>query len=468
MGQNNSSSANNTGDISETSKDTHITSNDGDTHHHSEHSTHRHDKHSHSHSHGHHHHHSRYRSKHSSKNAKNGKLSKALSRHKNVIINIVSCTISVILLVLLATRIDRYITVATNKSSTADITQSTVKIETSIYPDKISLVSDAISYYLNPENSGSTAIEVYKAFKGFEGGLDCGRPVTFIYRTVGLPVGVSVESAKLVILESDTNQLARSYYFESAAETVEIFNLKTGARYNYRLYLTLTNSGTVETAGGFETEASPRILNVDGLFNARDIGGWTTVDGKTIRQGLLFRGREMDGAVEPTYLLTDKGKEQLISDLGVRFDMDLRPASDNKSGIDALGNDVIHRYYGAPMYSNAFDDHGREVIKNIFSDLANPENYPIYLHCTYGRDRTGTICYLLEALLGLSDADLRKEYEISLFTDSYVNYAEFDTFTARIRSMDGATTKEKVENWLLSIGVTAEEIASIREIFLGE
>jgi hypothetical protein len=37
-----------------------------------------------------------------------------------------------------------------------------------------------------------------------------------------------------------------------------------------------------------------------------------------------------------------------------------------------------------------------------------------------------------------------------------------------IEDIEGDSTKEKVENYLLSIGVTAEEIESIRNIFLGE
>ena len=88
------------------------------------------------------------------------------------------------------------------------------------------------------------------------------------------------------------------------------------------------------------------------------------------------------------------------------------------------------------------------------------------MHCTYGVDRTGTVCYLLEALLGVSDEDLKREYELSAFTSSYVNSEEFASFRTRISMLEGNNTCEKVEGYLLSIGVTAEEITSIRSIFL--
>ncbi len=438
-----------------------------DTHHaEHRHSHHSHHHHSHHHSrHGHHHRHKRRRSHHSS--SKKNKFKTFLKQHKSLLINILSCTVSVILLIVLATSADKTKSTATGETDRQTVTQSTVKIETSIYSEKLSLVSDAISYYMDPTNT-STALETYRSFCGYKSGLNQGMPISFIYRVTGLPINVDIASAALDISENDTYEPCQTYVLDMAVDNIDIFNLKTGARYYYRLNLTLTNGCTVGTVGSFETENSPRILTVDGAVNVRDIGGWKTVDGKTIRQGLLFRGSELDGAVEPSYRITDKGFSQLTDELGIRFDLDLRPSTDNKDGKDALGRNVIHKYYNSPMYSDILTDDGCEAVKRIFAELANSDNYPIYMHCTYGRDRTGTICYLLEALLGVSDEDLYREYELSIFTDSYANYAEFETFTGRVRSFEGDSTKEKVEGWLLSIGVSAEEIESIREIFLSE
>ena len=107
-------------------------------------------------------------------------------------------------------------------------------------------------------------------------------------------------------------------------------------------------------------------------------------------------------------------------------------------------------------------------VRMLFMNTTVWDNYPIYMHCTYGRDRTGSVCYLLEALLGVSDEDLRKDYDLSAFTDSYVNNGEFNAFVEKINTFDGETTQKKVEGYLRSIGVTNKEIASIREIFLEE
>ncbi len=285
----------------------------------------------------------------------------------------------------------------------------------------------------------------------------------FTFRVSGLPGGVTALSATLDISENDDYRDARTYKLDLEASELEIYNLKTGTSYYYKVTLTLDNGVILGTNGTFSTEQSPRILNIDGAVNVRDIGGLQTADGKTVKRGLFYRGSELDGAVVREYKITDRGLQQMIGELGVRFDMDLRSSYSNKEGTDALGKNVLHKYYGTGMYSEIFNN--EQQLREIFSDLSNSDNYPIYVHCTYGRDRTGTVCYLLEALLGLSDEDLEKEYEISAFTDSYVNTPEFNAFAESINSMQGDSTQEKVENYLLSIGVTAENIADIRRIF---
>lgn len=136
--------------------------------------------------------------------------------------------------------------------------------------------------------------------------------------------------------------------------------------------------------------------------------------------------------------------------------------------VSALGKNVMHRFYSIGQYADIFNEYNQEKIREIFHDLSNEDNYPIYIHCTYGRDRTGTVVYLLGALLGMSDGDLQIDYELSAFSYSTVNKDEFQHFKNEIRKLNGDTTQQKIEGYLLSIGVSSEEIAQIREIFLGD
>lgn len=39
----------------------------------------------------------------------------------------------------------------------------------------------------------------------------------------------------------------------------------------------------------------------------------------------------------------------------------------------------------------------------------------VYFHCHGGSDRTGTLAFLIEALLGVSESDLSKDYELTSF-----------------------------------------------------
>ena len=113
------------------------------------------------------------------------------------------------------------------------------------------------------------------------------------------------------------------------------------------------------------------------------------------------------------------------------------------------------------MYDDIFTDYGKEKVRMVFADLADPDNYPIYLHCTHGCDRTGTICYLLEALLGVSRGDCLKDYGLS-----NLNIAYIQTVENGLKAYEGDTLKEQVESYLLSCGVSEYQMETIRNIFL--
>jgi protein-tyrosine phosphatase len=200
-------------------------------------------------------------------------------------------------------------------------------------------------------------------------------------------------------------------------------------------------------------------MNIDGLVNVRDLGGWVTADGKTVKQGLLYRGSEIDGIFEEKFKLTAEGLEQMKA-LGIKTDFDLRHEGEN-----VLEGE--HIYYNAIQYEGAFSEKGREAVRKLFADLAEPANYPAYLHCTYGADRTGTMCYLLLGLLGVEDADLKRDYELTAMYYGYVSPEQMGVFIQKINELPGENTQAKVECFLKSAGVTESQMESIRQIFLG-
>ena len=126
-----------------------------------------------------------------------------------------------------------------------------------------------------------------------------------------------------------------------------------------------------------------------------------------------------------------------------------------------------HIYYDFLQYELVFTPAGMSAVRRVFADLANPDYYPIYLHCTYGMDRTGTVCYLLLGLLGVEDTDLMRDYELSALYYGFVSSQEMEEFVQKIDALPGATTQERVRCFLLSAGVTQAQMDSIYQIFLG-
>jgi hypothetical protein len=89
-------------------------------------------------------------------------------------------------------------------------------------------------------------------------------------------------------------------------------------------------------------------------------------------------------------------------------------------------------------------------------------------------DRAGSTTLILESLLGVAEADLIRDYELSAF---YYNYTHVNRNTEnggnilklieKLKEYEGETLADKTAAFLLSIGVTQTEIDSIRNIFLG-
>lgn len=226
--------------------------------------------------------------------------------------------------------------------------------------------------------------------------------------------------------------------------------------------------GTPIKAGYYSFDKHGRMvinfLSFEGIDNVRDIGGYVTTESKNIRKGLLIRGPELDGAVLEDSVATELDKKKLVNTLGVKTEMDMRDPAVSLG--DMLGATVTHKFYNnAPQYEDIFTDEGKAKIKAIFTDLANPDNYPIYLHCTYGIDRTGTVCYILEAILGLNETQLQNEYALSNWYRSF-NLKKVNKIKTGLADYAGSNINQRAVNYLLSCGITQEQIDTIRGIFL--
>lgn len=216
----------------------------------------------------------------------------------------------------------------------------------------------------------------------------------------------------------------------------------------------------------FTTKDTIRTINIDGVSNVRDIGGLNTPYGRTVN-GLVYRSGRLDD-------ITEKGVSQMDA-LGIKSDIDLRQLNEGRENPSNRENN--YKYLDCPSYGSIFVGETVNNFKEIISLFANPNNYPLLFHCSIGRDRTGTLSSLLNILLGVDRNTVISEYMTSFFSvtgsvglrGQEANLVEaIEGLYLNLDNFEGETYAIKAENYLKSIGVTQDEIDSIRDILTGK
>lgn len=276
-----------------------------------------------------------------------------------------------------------------------------------------------------------------------------------------------------VILKHD--DWSREYQLAEKTAKLEVTNLVPGTRYTYEV--TSKNSGNL-TKGAFRTKGSlHQVYYTENVRNGRDLGGWKTVDGKTVRYQKLYRGGQIS-----RHYINGNGKKEMLAE-GIKAEIDLREKEDVPSS-SPLGSDIA---FCAPGFDSGYVDGmlkgNPEGVRKCFEFTVNclREDKPVYFHCAAGRDRTGTFSILLLGLLGVREGDLAKDYELTYFSPEewsmqkidgqmvYNHTRDVSTYRATVEylsSFDTSSFKSGVEKYLLSIGVSQKDIDDLRSMML--
>lgn len=363
---------------------------------------------------------------------------------------------------LIAGRFDRNAGQVDVQSGSIDGTTSTIRIEIPFFDKEQYLVGRGVIAYMESDLSEDVGMVLgeYRTSQP----MDAGYPVILNFDITGMPAGYTVSALRVEVSEDTAFTAPRVIPLNVEDRSTSIYHLKTGTRYYFRIILTVSDGSEVFAQGTFQTADTPRILSIDGISNVRDLGGWNTIYGKKIRQGMIYRGSEMDGQTEESYRITESGKDVMLNVLGIKTEIDLRW----NVPTEALGETVTKKTYAISMYNKLFEAESSERLRGLISELANPDIYPVYIHCSYGWDRTGTVVTVLGLLLGMEEEDIIREQELSALCHGGSNVEELEEFLSAIEQFPGNNLTEKVENYLLSLGVTREEIQSIRQILLTE
>jgi protein-tyrosine phosphatase len=219
----------------------------------------------------------------------------------------------------------------------------------------------------------------------------------------------------------------------------------------------------------FQTHAAPpRWIHVPGITNVRDMGGWPVGTHRRVRQGLLFRSAEFNTHIS----LPPAGERVLIDELRIRTDLDLRGTAEEESPAPALDNTRVD-WELCPLYAygDIFTSPGLDSIQRAFNILAEPARYPILIHCWAGADRTGTLAFLINGLLGVSLDDLIHDYELTSLSRAGLRLHTSTSFQDLLQGLRSfgppdASIQQQVEAYLLSIGVTPAQIENMRGLLI--
>ena len=214
-----------------------------------------------------------------------------------------------------------------------------------------------------------------------------------------------------------------------------------------------------------------RILNLEGAINLRELGGYPTKDGTTIKYNKLLRSGDISN-------LTTNSLNYLKK-YGLKYVIDFRSNQEQQTWSDVTSN--FYRIYSDPVYpltgngdklagainhgdysylgliyqSVVLDKHGQEAYRFLFERLLNndQDHQSVLFHCAAGKDRTGIGALLILKALGVDDEIITKDY---LLTN--LMYQDSDEIEATLNDDNGNQDINKMN-------MTKGDLESITSVF---
>ena len=251
--------------------------------------------------------------------------------------------------------------------------------------------------------------------------------------------------------------------YDSANGGSTIKNSVAGDNYVYNFtpntichYVNIVD-GDIEQSGTVKATGACRMIKSASAYNIRDLGGWTC-DGGTVRYGKLFRGGQCYVADADVF----------YNMLKIRHELNLRYADEITSYTSPIGNGVEFTHVDGAWYTIA-DKIKIKAMMDCVIDCVTKDK-PLYYHCASGADRTGTLTLLILAVLGVAQSDIDKDYELTCFktgvaTDTAArrrNEGEWAGLVTTVNNYSGDTFRDKVVNYLVSAGISINDINAFR------
>ena len=196
----------------------------------------------------------------------------------------------------------------------------------------------------------------------------------------------------------------------------------------------------VEAEGAKAVWAGDRLVEIRGVENFRDLGGYPTRDGRSVRWGRFFRSAALRGM--------SPGEQRVLAGMGLARVFDFRAEAETILYPDCLPASV--RYCCVPAFpaqgeaarlvemdladrlrsvrTRADAEPVRAMFRAVYAELVfsnaayrralaaldSPDNLPAVFHCTAGKDRTGVFCALILLALGVSREAVMEDYLLTV------------------------------------------------------
>ena len=209
--------------------------------------------------------------------------------------------------------------------------------------------------------------------------------------------------------------------------------------------------------------SGPPPIGFEACFNFRDVGGHETHDGRRLKLGAVYRSDSL-------HRLTPADLETAAR-LGVRTVIDMRSSGDvQRHGRYAGADDIAYHHLPwyeddtrpfelskpgdpAPDVARTYVDMTaacKDAVAAAFQALAD-EEHAIVVHCVAGKDRTGIVAALLLSILGVPDASIVHDYQL---TDGAA--ARMRAW-AEVHSPEVVSEIETTPDWVLRAPATTME-----------
>ncbi|MBB3113987.1 protein-tyrosine phosphatase [Paenibacillus phyllosphaerae] len=199
------------------------------------------------------------------------------------------------------------------------------------------------------------------------------------------------------------------------------------------------------------------LLPLAGAHNFRDMGGLRTTDGRTVKQGLLFRAAELTGLTPEDHALLAAIDFKHVFDYRNRAEAEQKPdpqigqatntripaneAAENQPSLDLeqLFKQGLHKHLSSNMLHELYANLpvGNASYRKLMELLAVPEsNLPLVQHCAGGRDRTGVGSMLILLTLGVPYETVMEDYLLSNVTLERYHRQMFDMAAKYVSAED--------------------------------